>query len=71
MEKNQQQIVSYLKSIRVCRTDYSIKGNRVVQITDRKHQDHNLFNILSKMHDGQIFEYVSKKKKEDLPEQEE
>ena len=70
-EESQQQIVSYLKSIRVCRTDYSIKGNKVVQITDRKHQDHNLFNILPKMHDGQIFEYVLKKKKEDLlPEEE-
>jgi len=51
-ESNQQQIFSYLKSIRISRTDYSIKGNKVVQISERKHQDHNLFNILSKMHDG-------------------
>jgi len=29
-ESNQQQIFSYLKSIRIIRTDYSIKGNKVV-----------------------------------------
>ena len=29
-ESNQQQIFSYLKSIRISRTDYSIKGNKVV-----------------------------------------
>lgn len=68
-EQNQMQIVSYLKSIRVCRTDYSIKGNKVVQITERKHQDHNLLNILSRMHDGQIFEYVVRKGDE-LPDEE-
>jgi hypothetical protein len=28
--KNQQQIITYLKSIRISRTDYSIKGNKVV-----------------------------------------
>ena len=69
-ESNQQQIFSYLKSIRIIRTDYSIKGNKVVQISERKHQDHNLFNILSKMHDGQIFEYVVKKEGQELPDQE-
>ena len=69
-ESNQQQIFSYLKSIRISRTDYSIKGNKVVQISERKHQDHNLFNILSKMHDGQIFEYVVKKEGQELPDQE-
>ena len=61
-EKNQLQIIKYLRSIRVCRTDYQIKGNKVFQITERKHTEHNLFSFLSKMHDGQIFEYVQQKK---------
>jgi hypothetical protein len=65
-EENQQQVVNYLRSIRVCRTDYSIKGNKVVQITDKKHRDHNLYSFLSKMHDGQIFEYVLKRGPEEL-----
>ena len=61
-EINQRQVVEYLKSIQISRTDYSIKDNKVVQISDREHTIHNLFEVLSKMHDGQIFEYVLKKK---------
>lgn len=30
---------------------------------------HNLYEVLSKMHDGQIFEYVLKQKEQEIPEQ--
>jgi len=51
-ELNQHQLVDYLKSIQISRTDYSIKGNKVVQISDKEHMIHDLYEVLSKMHDG-------------------
>lgn len=34
----------------------------MAQTSDRDHTTHDLFETLSKMHDGQIFEYVLKEK---------
>jgi hypothetical protein len=62
LDNNQKLIVDYLKSIQVCRTDYTIRDNKVVQISDKEHQIHNLFELISKMHDGQIFEYIVRPK---------
>jgi hypothetical protein len=39
-------------------------------VTDKKHRDHNLYSYLSRMHDGQIFEYVLNRGPEELKHKE-